>query len=288
MLPYLVVTFFPLPDEPPLGGPGVVRGPGLAADGVAHGGILLAADPRSEALGVELDDAAVRDDRLPRPPPSQEQKRRRRRDPVGDGPLLDGVEVEGQARRAARTGDAYDELTAKAARYASEQDWRKAARSLREAIALKPDKAVAYFNLAAMLDNAGHEVEAAQRLLEAKERFPVGSEDWAQATAAAFGMLRLETCDNVAKPEWWNDEGLKALSARVVRAAPNNTGANHMRSVVLSNAARGAWEEGPRSAAELQEAATHYERTAALCTAPAGKLEFSRLAESCRSQAEAM
>ena len=22
------------------------------------------------------------------------------------------------------------------------------------------------------------------------------------------------------KPEWWNDEGLKALSARVVRAAP--------------------------------------------------------------------
>ena len=26
----------------------------------------------------------------------------------------------------------------------------------------------------------------------------------------------------MAKPEWWNDEGLKALSARVVRAAPDD------------------------------------------------------------------
>ena len=114
----------------------------------------------------------------------------------------------------------------------------------------------------------------------------MGSVYWAEATAKAFNHLG--QCAEAVKPEWWNDKGLKALSARVVRAAPNNTGANHMRSVVLSNAARGAWEEGPRSAAELNEAATHYERTAALCTAPAGKLKFSRLAESCRSQAEAM
>jgi hypothetical protein len=33
-------------------------------------------------------------------------------------------------------------------------------------------------------------------------------------------MLAQETCAEVAKPEWWSDEGLKALSARVVRAAP--------------------------------------------------------------------
>ena len=32
-----------------------------------------------------------------------------------------------------------------------------------------------------------------------------------------------------AKPEWWNDEELKALSARVVRAAPDDGGANDMR-----------------------------------------------------------
>ena len=34
-------------------------------------------------------------------------------------------------------------------------------------------------------------------------------------------MLAQEECVEVSKPEWWNDEGLKALSARVVRAAPN-------------------------------------------------------------------
>ena len=40
-------------------------------------------------------------------------------------------------------------------------------------------------------------------------------------------------CAEVAKPEWWNDEGLKALSARVVRAAPDELEANNMRARVL-------------------------------------------------------
>jgi hypothetical protein len=52
----------------------------------------------------------------------------------------------------------------------------------------------------------------------------VGSKGWARATAMAFNMLKLEECAEVAKPEWWSDEGLKALSARVVRAAPNHSG----------------------------------------------------------------
>ena len=30
-------------------------------------------------------------------------------------------------------------------------------------------------------------------------------------------MLIQEDCAEVAKPEWWNDKGLKAQSARVVR-----------------------------------------------------------------------
>ena len=40
------------------------------------------------------------------------------------------------------------------------------------------------------------------------------------------GAMTQEACTEVAKPEWWNDEELKALSARVVRAAPNELGAN--------------------------------------------------------------
>ena len=127
-------------------------------------------------------------------------------------------------------------------------------------------------------------VEAAQRFLEAMERFPVGSEPWGRATASAYMELGQEQCDRMAKPEWWNDEGLKALSARVVRAAPNGVEANFMRAAVLSG--YGSWEAGPRSAAELKKAAAHFERAAALSDAPAVKAELADLADGCRSQTE--
>ena len=116
----------------------------------------------------------------------------------------------------------------------------------------------------------------------------MGSEGWACATAKAFDMLRLEQCAEVAKPEWWNDEGLKALSARVLRAAPNDEEALDMRAHVLSGFTGGAWEVGPRSAAELKEAATCYDRSAAMCDAPAQKAGLAGVADWCRSRAEAL
>ena len=91
----------------------------------------------------------------------------------------------------------------------------------------------------------------------------------------------------MAKPEWWNDEELKALSARVVRAAPNAESANQMRAIVLRGH-NAAWEAGPRSAAEYKKAAAHYERAAALCNAPVVKAEYTAKADWCRSQAAAM
>jgi len=188
------------------------------------------------------------------------------------------------AQRAAQTGDEYEELLAKGMRYAAKQDWRKAGKALREAIALRPDEPLAYQNLGAALANSGHYVEAAQRYLDAKERMPVGSVEWAKATARAFDMLRKAECAEVAKPEWWNDEGLKALSARVVRAAPNDL-THIMRAVVLSGQCN-AWEAGPRSAAELEEAAAHFDRFAALTTAPAMKAEKALLADWCRNLAQ--
>ena len=131
-------------------------------------------------------------------------------------------------------------------------------------------------------------MEAAQRFLEVKTRRQVGSGRWARATAWAFEMLRQKECGEVAKPEWWNDEGLKALSARVLRAAPNEEPALDMRANVLSGIYGAAWEAGPRSAAELKEAAVLFDRSAVLSTAPAWKAETSRLADLCRSRAEAM
>eukprot|EP00964_Phaeocystis_antarctica_P137983 scaffold102614_cov63-Phaeocystis_antarctica.AAC.2 len=194
--------------------------------------------------------------------------------------------AEEQARLAAQTGDEYDELLAEGAQYASKADWRKAARAYREAIALRPDEPLAYSNLGAMLTNSGHLVEAAQRFLQAKERCPVpGSEGWAKATAWAFNMLTQEECDEVAKPEWWNDEELKTLSAMVVRAAPNEVVAYRMQATVLGGLSY-SWEVGPRSAAELEEAAAYFEQAAALSNAPMVKAMFTSAADACRSKAK--
>eukprot|EP00964_Phaeocystis_antarctica_P105431 scaffold70449_cov54-Phaeocystis_antarctica.AAC.4 len=205
----------------------------------------------------------------------------------GEGQQQDHEVAERQARHAAQSGDECSKLVAEGMRYASKQDWRKAARAYREAIALRPDQPGAYYNLGAALANSGHEVEAAQRYLEAKERYAMGSGSWAEATARASGLLMLTACAETAKPEWWNNEGLKALSARVVRAAPNDGQANHMRAIVLSGQYEIAWGAGPRSAAELKEAAAHFERAAALNNAPAMKAELAIYAGVCRSEAEA-
>ena len=78
-----------------------------------------------------------------------------------------------------------------------------------------------------------------------------------------------------------------ALSARVVRAAPDDVQAHQMRAIVLRGQG-GAWKAGPRSAAELKEAVTHFDRAAALCPAPAVKAELAGTAAWCRAKAEAM
>ena len=215
------------------------------------------------------------------------RKDRKQREDGGASQQRTRKAAEEQAREAAQSGDKWEGLLAEGLRHASKEDWRKAAKAERKAIALEPDDPTAYHALGATLSNAGHPVEAAQRFLEAKERYPVGSEYWADATAAAFYMLRLEECSEAPKPEWWNDEGLKALSARVVRAAPNDEAANNMRAMVLSGLS-GAWELGPRSAAEFKEAATHFDRSAALSTPPVVKANRAEAAAWCRRQAEAM
>merc|ERR1712204_78051 len=105
-------------------------------------------------------------------------------------------------------------------------------------------------------------------------------QNWANAIAEAFQVLSNEQCDEVVKPEWWNDEGLKALSARVLRAAPNSAVVNVMRADVLSGRVVDAWELGSRSKAELEEAAPRFDRAAALCNAPAEKDEIALIADS--------
>ena len=164
---------------------------------------------------------------------------------------------------------AYEEQLAEGARHCSQQDYDKAVLAFRKSITLRPDEPTAYYNLGAALANSGHDVEAVQQYLEAKERSLVGSKGWAAATAAAFALLTQKECRRkVATPEWWNDEGLKALSAEVVRAAPNEVEALQMLAMVMSGQAGWTgdfgWQARPRWPAELEKAATHFERAAAL------------------------
>ena len=79
----------------------------------------------------------------------------------------------------------------------------------------------------------------AEHYLAAMARFEEGSMDWAEVTARFFHAFRDESCSELPKPEWWNDEGLKALSARVVHAAPDGIWdgrvvVHEMRALVLS------------------------------------------------------
>jgi multidrug resistance efflux pump len=60
-----------------------------------------------------------------------------------------------------------------------------------------------------------------------------------------------------------------------------------MRALVLRGKSS-AWEAGPRSAAELKEAAKHFERYVELQPAPALKTNTIGHAAWCRSEAEAM
>ena len=73
----------------------------------------------------------------------------------------------------------------------------------------------------------------------------------------------------------------------MMRAAPTSLEAHSMRAWVLSGQA-GAWEVGPRSTAELDEASGHFDRVAALTDAPAMKADYASNAATCRRWAEAM
>ena len=195
--------------------------------------------------------------------------------------------AEQQARSAEKSGSEYSRLLADATRHLAEGDNRPAEAAFRNAIALDPRQPSAYFNLGVLCSNEDRSVDAAHNFLDAATRFSEGCADWASSTALAFDHLISPECNEVAKPEWWNDGELKALSAMVVRAAPNDARANQMRARVLSGPC-GAWEAGPRSAAELMKAATHFERAAALHPALAVRDALAGNAAWCRSQAGAM
>ena len=88
-----------------------------------------------------------------------------------------------------------------------------------------------------------------------------------RAAVMAFDLLIRAPCDAVARPSWWNDAALLAMSARALQDTPSSPYAISVRTHVLIGImgvgqeqtagvvpARG-WPLGGRSAAQLREAA---------------------------------
>merc|ERR1740139_1561881 len=151
--------------------------------------------------------------------------------------------AEQQARLAESTGSEYMRLVAEGIRHVADQNFHKADKTYRKAIALEPGQPGAYFNLGAALDSSGRCAKAAPLYLQAAARSPEGSEDWAEPIAYAFDKLCLPECAEVAKPEWWNDQALKTLSKAVLRATDSKAG-HGMRARVLAGQSS-AWDPQP-------------------------------------------
>jgi len=202
----------------------------------------------------------------------------------GTAPERDRSLAQAEARLAKRTGSEYDKRFAAALALMAEGDLHAAAKAWRKMINEWPHRQAPYHNLAVVLDRAGHYAESASMCLKAMELYEDGTEDWAEAAASAFDLLKTPDCCDAPKPEWWNDEGLKALSARVVVvAAPNDADACNMRARVLCGDAlsKAPWNVKPRTAAEIKEAATWYRRGAMVATTPANKLRYEQHAQYC-------
>tara|TARA_B110001452_G_scaffold26754_1_gene20994 strand:+ start:1558 stop:2379 length:822 start_codon:yes stop_codon:yes gene_type:complete len=198
--------------------------------------------------------------------------------------------AETQARRAERTGDEYDKRVADGLALMAECDYHAAAKAWRKLIKEWPGEATPYHNLAVVLGNSSHFTEAAPMYLKAMELSEDGTDVWASAVSGAYETLQHQESDELPKPEWWNDEGLKALSARVVAIAPNDASAPKMRGCVLSGGAvfETSWNAGPRTAAEIKEAATWFRRAASVDYSQAARRHYEESASRCDAVADLM
>jgi len=196
--------------------------------------------------------------------------------------------AEVEARRAEETGGEYQKRGAAALALAAEGDHNAAAKAWRRIIKEWPDGPAGYHNLAVELTRSCRDDEAAPMYVKAMELEEDGTEHWAVSVAQAFDLLKHPVCDEVPKPEWWNDEALKALSARVVAVAPDGHQECAMRARVLMGHALGKapWNAEPRTAAEIKEAAKWWRRCARVALLPAEKTRCEDFASECDAFAD--
>ena len=120
------------------------------------------------------------------------------------------------------------------------------------------------FQLGLCLAICGHREESAATMLEV---IKLGeASPWHRALGIAHYITYRLTCGEEAQtwaqtPDWWNEEGLKRLSAEAVEAAPREYGVWNTRAHVLSGCGA-MWHPTP---GELHEAGKSYQRAAVIC-----------------------
>ena len=181
--------------------------------------------------------------------------------------------AEQQGRFAQESGSEYDRQLADAMRHFAEGRCRAAEAAFRNAIALDPAQPTAHYNLGCLYIGKGRVAEAAPIFVRAAALHWEGTVEWAGYMTKAFDVLADPECSKVAKPEWWNDKDLMAHSKTVARVQTCVSGvAAHRAANVQQWRVQGhfmrlkvlaakdhelGWQVGPRSAADLNEAAKH-------------------------------
>jgi len=216
------------------------------------------------------------------------QKQWAKQDREGTGPGRSRLLAEAAAQYAVRTGDEFDKRGAAAMALNAEDDLHAAVKAWRKMINEWPHRPQPYDNLALVMFRSSRFVESAAMYLKAMELYEDGTEHWAVSAAEAFDLLKHPVCDEVPKPDWWNDKALMALSARVVAVAPDGHQPRSMRARVLCGDALSEvpWNVGPRTAAEIKEAAMWYWRAARVSHGPVDTQRDEQLASACDEYAD--
>lgn len=128
---------------------------------------------------------------------------------------------------------------------------------LQGAVALCPNRPLAFSMLGAALQKSGDMEGAAHAYTQAMERSEEGSGQWANNVADAFNVLRTVNLT----PKWWNDQSLKEISTKVmthVKPSDGDVLMVLMRAEVLAGLSN-RWDAGPRNADELREAGKYFQ-----------------------------
>mgnify|MGYP006146728543 CR=1 FL=1 len=165
----------------------------------------------------------------------------------------------------ARRGNVHSDQLARGLLYLGQQNYAKAVKALRKCLEQNPNCPEAHFNLGIAYERCNDLRQSTQMFLAAADYQDIDTVKWADSVSAGFEKLTycLLAKMTMPKPAWWNDRDLRKLSKRVLKASPDGEGPLKMRAEALSCSGQ-FWDARgtTRSRAELEEAATLYQRLA--------------------------